>query len=432
MVEFETKPNGEIDDRVRVVFKGFETRIFENYSVKMAVLQQPNAFTVRLGGLEPPKEIFKRYPPGTPFQLAIGPVAAFTGVTDGYESSGDANGGSTVLVKGRDILAKLQDAEFRADKSFVDVTYADLVYEVMVEAGGLEEAAILSSNEANVTVRSGVGVTKKPGTTKQLGDGTPAPGDPILEGGAAGALTGATITTPGTYTTHARMGEKCLEWLRTHLEKAGLMLWTDVNGDIVVSAPNANQAPRYRFIRKRGEARSVCNVLSHNFRNDTTKRFSSVVVFGRGPGRKSGKGKIRGEFFDVEMLSLLEPRRRTKSFRDVNVFDELQAINHARNRLAEINRNAWQLSYVIQGHTAPTPSGGRAVITPDTIAQVEDDELGISGLFYVEAVEYSSPPTTTTVTLMRLTDCMWDKDPTIVEQVEQVTSGRKRRRRKKK
>jgi prophage tail gpP-like protein len=336
----------------------------------------------------------------------------------------------------------------------------------MVEAGGLEEAAILSSNEANVTVRSGVGVTKKPGTKgtpgKVVGGEAPKnsaqaktrPDGRLVEregrrvaeveinadasetrGRASPKQAERLPGTPGTpdrYTTHARMGEKCLEWLRKHLEKAGLMLWTDVNGDIVVSAPNVNQAPRYRFIRKRGEARSVCNVLSHNFRNDTTKRFSSVVVFGRGPGRKSGKGKIRGEFFDVEMLSLLEPRRRTKSFRDVNVFDELQAINHARNRLAEINRNAWQLSYVIQGHTAPTPSGGRAVITPDTIAQVEDDELGISGLFYVEAVEYSSPPTTTTVTLMRLTDCMWDKDPTIVEQVEQVTSGRKRRRRKKK
>ena len=74
MAEFETKPNGEVDDRIRVGFKGIDTRIFENYSVKIAVLQQPAAFSVRMGGLEMPKELFARYPAGTLFSLSVGPV----------------------------------------------------------------------------------------------------------------------------------------------------------------------------------------------------------------------------------------------------------------------------------------------------------------------------------------------------------------------
>jgi len=86
MADFETLPSGELDDRVRVVFKGFETRVFESYTVRLAVLQQPAVFSVKLGGVEPPHEIFKRYPPGTPFELAIGPQPSFKGYTDGYES----------------------------------------------------------------------------------------------------------------------------------------------------------------------------------------------------------------------------------------------------------------------------------------------------------------------------------------------------------
>lgn len=433
MVDFETLPNGEIDDRVRVVFKGFAVRTFENYTVKMAVLQQPAVFSVRLGGPEQAKDLLARYQPGSQFQLAIGPQPAFTGFTDGHSASGDGNS-SSVTISGRDILARLHDAEFGSDKSFVNVTMADLVYEVMKEAGGLEEQALISSNDANVLIRSGAGVTKKPGTPpKPLSTGggaTPAGSiSDLIVATSEGAKTGAFIPgTASTYTVHAKMGDKCLEFLRKHLEKAGLMLWTDSNGDIVVSAPNILQPPRYSFIRQRGQSRNAVNVTKHEFHNDTTKRCSKVVVYARGPGRKAGKGKIRGEFVDEEMTAA--GIIKTRSFRDVNVLDEAQAVKYARAKLSEINRGSWHLTYTIKGHTAPLVGGGRGIITPDTVAQIQDEDLGLNGLFYVEAVEYRSPPTETVITFMRLQDCFFEKDPTIVEQVERANTGRKRRRRR--
>lgn len=440
MADFETKPDGEVDDRIRIGFKGIEVRTFENYTVKIAVLQQPAAFSVRLGGVEQPKELFARYPSGTAFSLSVGPVPCFTGKTDGYSSTG--GGGTTVVLKGRDILAKLHDAKFRTDKSYVDVTYAELVYEVMLEAGGLEEAALLSSNDANVIVRSGVGTTTKlppaPKATPEGGGPSPAGANAteqrqfdINDGAKLGIVGVAQTSSAPRHTIHAKLGEKCLEFLKKHLDKAGVMLWADAAGDVVVSAPNVLQPPRYRFVRQRGQLRNAVNVEDHNFVNDTTKRVSSVVVYSRGPGRKAGKGKIRGEFIDQEMVAL--GINRAEAVRDVNVFDEAQAVKYARAKLAEINRGAWHLTYTISGHTAPTGNGNqRVVITPDTVAQIEDDELGISGLFYVEAVEYSAPPTTTNVTFMRLQDCFFEKDPTIVEQIEKVNSGKKRRRKRKK
>lgn len=464
MVDFEVKPNGEIDDRVRVVFKGFETRIFENYSVKMAVLQQPAVFSVRLGGLEEPVELFKRYPPGTPFQLAIGPCLAFTGDTDNHASAGDGNG-TSVTLGGRDLLAKLLDAEFEYDISFVNVSYAELVAGVMdVAAGGLEDTDILASNDANVRIRSGVGVVTKPGKAgvpPKVGGGPAPAGSQQPQGRGQGILTergGRNVVetekndditptrtrltpkgpeiipgipgVPTTYTVHAKMGEKCLEFLHRHLDKGGLMLWTAADGSVVISAPNILQPPTYQFVRQRGQLRNAVNVLAHEFKNDTTKRASKVVVYARRPGKKDGRGKIRGEFVDEEMVAL--GITRTRAFRDVNVQDEAQAVKYARAKLAEINRGSWHLTYTLQGHTAPTPDGKRAVITPDTVAAIKDDELGINGLFYVEAVEYSCPPTITKVTFMRLADCFFEKDPTIVEQVAKAKSGRGRKRRRKK
>ena len=236
---------------------------------------------------------------------------------------------------------------------------------------------------------------------------------------------------PGTHTVHARAGEKCLDWLKKHLDKAGVMVWTDTNGDIVVSAPNTEQKPKYHFVRQRGQKRNAVNVTSHSFKNDTTKRLSSVIVYGRGPGKKKGKGKIKGEFVDADMVAM--GILKTRTFRDANVFDEPQAVKYAQAKMAEINRASWSLTYVIEGHTAPVYGDvtKRAVVTVDTMAQIQDDELGISGLFYIEAVEYTSPPSTTKITFMRAQDCFFEQDPTIVEQVESTKAATKRRRRRK-
>lgn len=458
MAEFPKKPNGEIDDRVRLVFRGLETKIFEQYSVRMAVLQQPAKFAVTLGASVEPRVLFEAYPPNTPFELFIGPsVKAFSGRTDAYGSEGPP---STMNITGRDILARLHDARFDADRSYVNISYADLVYEVLKEVGGLEDRAIFSSNEANVVIRSGVGVITKPGIpgTPAKAGGGPAPaGSPRPSSRPDGYLSeregrktaevevNADVTptrtrkdpkkveidpgipgVPTRYIVHAKAGERCLEVIERHLMKAGVMMWSDANGDFVVATPNPYQAPRYAFIRRRGQDRSVCNIVSHSFRNDTTHRVAKLKVFGRKAGGGKGKGLVSGEAVDQEMIDLGFTHAQVD--RDANVFDDAQAVKYAMAKLAELNRAAWSLSYTIRGHTTPTADGGRAVVTPDTTAEVYDDELGIYGTFYVESVEYRSPPTQTTITLMRPQDLFFEVDPTVVEQFEKAKKGRGRRR----
>jgi hypothetical protein len=47
------------------------------------------------------------------------------------------------------------------------------------------------------------------------------------------------------------------------------------------------------------------------------------------------------------------------------------------------------------------------VWAPDTIVDVDDDEFGISGQFWVESVTFKRPPTTTTLVLMRPSDLVF-------------------------
>jgi prophage tail gpP-like protein len=97
--------------------------------------------------------------------------------------------------------------------------------------------------------------------------------------------------------------------------------------------------------------------------------------------------------------------------RDVNVSTDEQAEFFARRKLAESRRTGWQLTYTVAGHSTRAIGGlGRAVWTPDTVVEVEDDEFGLRDLFYIEAVDFRRPPTTTTLTLMRTGDLVFGSD----------------------
>ena len=70
---------------------------------------------------------------------------------------------------------------------------------------------------------------------------------------------------------------------------------------------------------------------------------------------------------------------------------------------------AGALSYTLAGHTTPRIGGrDRVVWAVDTVVEVDDQELGIAGTFWIEAVEFSrGPETNTTITLMRPGDLVF-------------------------
>lgn len=409
MANFETDARGGIDDRVRLQLGDDEVKIAETYEVNASILSQPSGFSLRLGNGDVAREILKRYLPLTPFKLYIGSVLQQSGNIDHPRAEG-STGATTITLRGRDALAPLHDAEIDAEESLSNMTYTDLVKRSL-EKVGLSAAKLKASGEADRSIRAGVPVT-------QFSD--PAPTDPAI-------LTGSHESGGTTYPVNKRamqtkLGESWFSFVRRYLDRAGFFLWAGADGSFILSAPNVDQKPIYKIVRKRGMPSNAVNVTDATFDNDTTHRHSVAVVYGRGGGRKHGRSKAITATTDDEMVNFLQEAfgigtHRQLVIRDANVHTIDQAAFLGQRKLAEERRAGWRLEYTLAGHTTPAlGTSKRAVWTPDTLVEVEDDEFGLHNTFWIESCEYKrGPETTTTIRLMRKTDLLFGQ-PTFEEE----------------
>jgi prophage tail gpP-like protein len=373
---------GDLDDRVRLTFTSpdgtkNDAPILESYEFTRAILTQPSAFSVRLGWGNVTKDLLSVLTPQLPTQLVINDCIQATGFLDDVEASGEV-GATEISLHGRDALARMHDAFIEAELSLTDSTYAQLVERALAETTA--DWTLFYTNEDNRKLTTGIGV-------KQTG----APNvDPTQssKGPVAKQL-------------KAKIGERWYEFVKRQLDRAGLFLWCGGQGEFILTAPNANQAPIYRILRRRGQTRNEVNVISARFRNATSQRFSECKIYGRGGGKKFGRTKVSGIFVDEEMTAL--GLKRPLVLHDDNVTNEEQAVFYARRKIAESIRNGWNLTYTVAGHTIPSlQTGQRAVWAPDTIVTIDDDEFGLSDNYYIEKVTFRrNPATTTELTLLR-------------------------------
>jgi prophage tail gpP-like protein len=368
-------------DEVTLRLNGEELRIWESYEIRQSILTQPSTFTMRLGWGDVVRDLFAKVRPNTKVQLLINGTLQQTGTIDGFEASGEV-GATELTVHGRDALAPLHDAFVRADLSLRDITYFDLVDKALLET--VPDALLFGSNEANRRATTGVGVKQSsdPDVTNTTG-----PTQKILQ---------------------AKIGERYYEFIKRQLDRAGAFLWAAADGSFILSTPNPNQQPVYRIVRQRGSDRDTVNVLGARYRNTTEMRYTEAIIYGRGGGRISGAVKAKGSFLDEEMIAY--GYKRPLVLRDTNVTNAEQGAFYARRKLAETRRQGWNLTYTVQGHSvASLQDGRRATWSVDTIVDVQDDEFGIFGPHYIEAVSFrrGSNGTSTELVLMRPEDLIF-------------------------
>jgi prophage tail gpP-like protein len=382
---------GGLDDSVRLVVGSDDLLVATGWNIAEEILSQPSAFSVAVGMSSPPGAFMRKYPKRTAVQLYIGSALQMTGQIDGYRVKGAAG---TLTIKGRDALAPLHDGSSESPRSFIDGSYSDAVKWALKEAG-LDPDRLVSSNAANRKINAGVPIDEldAPVTIDQVNQ------EQTSSSGTTSTV-GATIKQEHQY----KLSESLLTFVRRLLDRAGLFLWAAADGSFILSQPNGAQAPTYRLTRKLNDA---SNVIECDFNDDATHRHSAAVVYGRGGGRKAGRGKAKGAVIDEEMSNL--GYTQAVLYRDVNVQNVEQAEFFARRKLAEERREGWSLSYPVSGHRLPAMSGGLpAVITPDTTAQIDDDYLDIHGVHYIEGVTRTRDPhTTSIVRLMRLNDLVF-------------------------
>lgn len=379
-----------------------DLKIVESYEVRVGVLQQPGAFSLRLGWSKTAAELLKRYPPGTPFELFIGPTLVMSGLT--YGRAQPSSNFTQIELKGRDYTAVLFDDEVQREYSFTDETYYKLTRKILDLVGlpadigdgqgGPTKFVLYDNNDNNRAVVSRVAKAK------------PRAKGEIVELIPTGATTGAGKVFYKTLKT--RTGTRWFDFLQEQYKFRGLFLMATGDGNFALFRPRADMDPVCTITRSRGALRKQGDAISCRFQDDTTMRHAAYIVYGRGGAGKEGRAQIVGYHVDEEMVAYGFANSRTVT--DDDCKSNLEAEYIARRTCAEERRAGWQLCYTVSGHTYPSmfAKNSFGVWVPDTVCRVEDEELDVKGNFYVESVTYRrNPETTTEITLMRPQDLIF-------------------------
>lgn len=393
---------GALGDTLAISLNGQRVVTAESWDHTEGILSQPCTWSMRLGLGDVARGLIQKYPKGTPFELYIGAAKQATGKIDGIGADQPEGAATTLTINGRDALAKLHDSYVKAEVGVNVATYADLAWHALQQVGlapkgqPVDPTILQVDNNANRQIKTGVPLTAilPHRTVEQI----------LEDAGLGGPNAGAVHTVP-----QARLNETWHQFLRRYLDRAGLMFWAAADGSFVLGAPNGNQTATYNLVRRTGMPNQGANVVGCKYKDDATHRHTEAIIYGRGGGRILGRVKAKGGFVDQEMLDAGYSDQPIV-YRDSQVHSPAEAAFFARRKLAEERRGGWSLEYTVAGVTLPYAGDGaeRAVIVPDTVVNVQDDELGIDGPHYIETViRRRAPQTQTTIRLMRPDDLVF-------------------------
>lgn len=362
------------DDRVQLRLGTLLVKIASEYDTKSGIFDQPSTFSFVIGDGSTAASLIQQAPANTPFQILVGGAPQFTGFTEGREARGSATQGTQLHVHGRSILAKLL-TDLEKNASFTGKTHRDLVAQALSDLDikkpfTNDAPQILASNADTRKTRSGTNVKASDADdyTAQLSQYAGTQGDayPVAR---------------------TKLAEKYLDLLRRHLETVGLFLWDSPTGDIIVGRPNWHQPAIARIYRRRSRV-PTSNIESYSWREDYAPRYSEVAIFGKTTGRKYSRHTTSGAYTDDIMVNL--GFHKVKVVRDVNVTSIAHAEAIAKKHLAEGRRKGFALEYTVKGHSTPNIlTGGTTIWSPDTVVDVVDEEIGISGQYYIENVRHT-------------------------------------------
>jgi len=394
MPRFGIDASGGLDDTLRIVVGGKDLAIVKSYEFASSVLEVPSSFALRIGHAGVVSDLLKLCPPHAEYKVYVRDILQASGRLDGFSVPSDE--GSTVELRGRDLLAPLHDAFIREEVSYASKTYLELVQTALKGAGVEYSGKIVHSNASNRKQITGVDVKAQERVNVE---------EIVVEKGKGGVVYKTVV---------AKLSERWGDFVRTHLDRAGLFLWAAANGDVILSAPNTDQEPTYELVHdpafRESQRRFFGGVRRDEYRDGVEPpRYSEAVVYSRTAAKKFGRGKVKGGFVDQGMIDLGIDRPLT--MRDANVASIEQAERLAARKLAEGRRATFALRYTTHGHSAASRvGGGRAVWAPDTIVALDDREIGLKGNFWVESVAFrgsESSGRTTTLRLMRPDDVIF-------------------------
>ncbi len=388
---------GDQYDAVSLVVNGNRTVVYKSYEVKVAILQQPAAFSLRLGWSQTAAEMLSFYRPGQSFQLLIGDTAMQSGIIDAVEIPRSKT--TELEIRGRDYMARLFNSCIKECVTFNARTYYELTRAVLDKVG-YKDKTLLRTNDGNRKLVGRVKFVADPAEANQIVDQTNLNMCQVMPQAQAGKMVFEHIK--------AKVGQTWYQFLQEQYKLSGLHLWCTGDGNFVLARPSLVQPPVFNILRPvRNDQSTVrtSDILDHRYCDDRTNRHSECFVYGHHGARLCGGQKVKGYAADPEMIAdgfdqpLVLHDKKPKSNKEANYL--------CRRALAEERRMGWHLAYSFAGHRKPSAQSAETycAFTPDTLVHVNDQELGLEDDYYVENVTYSrKPQTETLIELMRIED----------------------------
>lgn len=340
---------------------------WSDYSIEVDMLQPADAFRLSLPG-GGRKDIYDLCAPDSAVQVLIDDTVMMTGFIDDRKRTVERNG-IGLAISGRDKGGRLVD-ESMPLQSFAGIGILQLAQAV---AGPWFPEVTLSNAKNRRLLR----------------------GDAAR---AAHVSSEPAIDQKNRAQKKVNPGESRWATLAAFLEEAGLIAWSSADGNqLIVGQPNYSQEPQWRFtLPEFGSSRAAeGNVLSAEIEHNVGERYSAIIAVGSGQGNQTNyservtklRGVVKngpGEFGIGKDFQ----HRKVLIVSDDDVRSVDLALERAKREMATRDSTGHRINLTVRGHTQYWDLNSPAIFAPDTMALVEDEEIGLSALYLITSCTF--------------------------------------------
>lgn len=351
---------------------------WNDYSIDHDMLEPADSFRLTLDAAT--IDHYLLAPPDTYVEIVLDDVTILSGYTDERKWHA-AREEKSLVITGRDKGGRLVDESMPLG-DLAGLGIQDLA-ERVVGIGNLDtpwfDRVLLSNAENRALVRGGRRPTGKAKLTKVISE-------PKFEKKVRSEL-------------RVHPGQTRWQTLRNFLDECELMAWAAADGRaLIIGEPNYDQEPQYSFFAPAPKSvrSSEGNILEYDLSDSVAERYSALITVGAGRADddddgpsvtqhrfevKNGTGRygVGGDFTFPKVLIFADDDCRTQELTE----------KRARREMAVRDASSLSIELTVQGHgQAPDRFSPTTLYAFDTIAHVEIEELGVTGLYLVTGLTF--------------------------------------------
>jgi len=258
-----------------------EITVYKAYTVNSHFLAPTDAFHLIIGDEVLTDEILDILVPGRRCQLLIDGAPQCAGYIAVVDTTGDRMTGNVVVVNGFDVFAPVVRSEIDPKRRYPEKLTLEHLLTDLLTPYGFTKFAI--DNDENRSVAADRALKQPKGARPKKLSSVPRK----TRAAAPKALKQWSLQK-----TRPHSGETMFQFLGRIMQRQGLWMWPNVQGDgVIIGKPNYDQEPAAELRRKRGGANN--NIIRGGIVRDGTDQPSHIIATGKIPAREVQHSKMQ-------------------------------------------------------------------------------------------------------------------------------------------